>query len=147
MKTARTVDLPNHGNTKVSSVRQEGAKGNGNDSHVYVNDRSRVPHAFRIARIPIPSGGGHEVSSRHAFFARFFFFWPLAPCLCPCSGALMPYPPWGHQALDFRPRIGKLLKTSARLPLGLEWDLFVNVHGKTGLTGTLSPCLPCPPMT
>jgi len=142
MKTARTVDLPNHGNTKVSSVRQEGAKGNGNDSHVYVNDRI-VPRAFRIARIPILEAAMKSLS-RHAFFARFFFFWPLAPCLCPCSDALMPNPPWGHQALDFRPRIGKLLKTSARLPLGLEWDLFVNVHDKTGLTQHTFPVFAVP---
>src|SRR5205085_11693696 len=98
MKTARTVDLPNHGNTKVSSVRQEGAKGNGNDSHVYVNDRSRVPHAFRIARIPIPSGGGHEVSFPTRILRAVLFLLPLAPCLCPCSGALMPYPPEDRKA-------------------------------------------------
>ncbi len=70
--------------------------------------------------------------------------WP--PWLCPCSGAKC-LTPWSRKALNFRPGIGTLLKTSARLPLGLEWDPLVNVHGKTGVKGTLAPCLPCPPMT
>ena len=73
-----------------------------------------------------------------------FGHWP--PCLCPSSGATC-LTPWGRKAQDFRPGIGKPLKTSARLPLGLVWDPFVNVHGKTGGKGTLAPCLPCPPMT
>jgi len=83
MKAARTVDLPNHGNTKVSSVRQEGAKGNGNDSHVYVNDRI-VPRAFRIARIPILETAMKSLPDTHSSRGSFSFgHWPLA-----CARAL-----------------------------------------------------------
>ena len=98
MKTARTVDLPNHGNTKVSSVRQEGAKGNGNDSHVYVNDRSRVPHAFRIARIPIPSGGGHEVSFPTRILRAVLFLLAIGPLLVPVLWRINALPPVGSSS-------------------------------------------------
>ena len=133
---------------KCPRCDKNGAKGNGNDSHVYVNDRGRVPHAFRIARIrnSLLEAAMKSLSRRILRAASSFSFGHWPPCLCPCCAAKC-LTPWGRKALNFRPGIGKLLKTSARLPLALEWDPFVNVHGKTGVKGTLTPCLPCPPMT
>ena len=109
---------------KCPRCDQNGAKGNGNDLNVYVNGSGIVPHAFRIARIPTPSGGGHAVSFSMRIL-RFFFFWPL---LVPVfwRKAALPKSPGLHAGDIQGPP-----KRQRGFFYGLALDPFVSVHGKT----------------
>ena len=114
---------------KCPRCDQNGAKGNGNDLNVYVNGSVIVPHAFRIARIPTPSGGGHAVSFSMRIL-RFFFFWPL---LVPVfwRKAALPKSPGLHAGDIQGPP-----KRQRGFFYGLALDPFVSVHGKTQVQGT-----------